>query len=272
MPKSIRPERVNHMNLVVPDFDATVEHFHRLYGAEFVSDLPSPVWHAGLFEFGRALIEIFVPHDFLLNSRYGPHFVGLEYQADMDVVREAIAARGIRIVRDIGHALHTHPADGFGVSFEFYAGYFDDREWPLTGRRTKPLEYWLNEHPLGMSGLKGYTMAVADLPAARAFMQDFLSAEILSESARPAQGAQAVSLGVGNSLVELLSPVKDGPLQSHLHRYGDGIRSMVMAVRDLEKARQYFTERGVPLIPGAAPDSFGLDPAANLGVLIEFSQ
>ena len=37
-----------------------------------------------------------VPHDFFLNSRFGPHHLGVEYQADVNEVREVIAAMGIR--------------------------------------------------------------------------------------------------------------------------------------------------------------------------------
>ena len=73
-------------------------------------------------------------HAFLLNARYGPHYLGLELQADMDAVREVIAARGIGIARDIGFAVHTHPADTLGVSFEFYDGEFHQRECTANGR------------------------------------------------------------------------------------------------------------------------------------------
>jgi hypothetical protein len=49
------------------------------------------------------------------------------------------------------------------------------------------------------------------------------------------------------------------------------MRSCVFRVRDLDQARRYFAERDAPLIPGAAPDSFALSPAANRGMLFEFT-
>jgi hypothetical protein len=73
-------------------------------------------------------------------------------------------------------------------------------------------------------------------------------------------------------VIELLAPTGDGPLMRELHRTGEGIRSAVFRVRNLEKARRYFTERGVELIAGTAPESFAVAPQANRGVLFEFAE
>jgi len=272
MANQIHCVRVNHMNVVAQDFGATVGHFQDLYGAEFLVDLPRPEFHAGLVEMGRVIFELFSPHEFLLNARYGPHYVGVEYQADMDEVRAAVASHGVRIVRDIGIALHTHPADCFGVAFEFYGDYFHDRDWPALGGKIKPAEYWREDHPLGLTGLKGYSIAVADIESATAFLQSFLAAEPLYEAPRPAIAARAVGLRVADSIVELVTPVAEGELRRHLHRFGDGIRSTLFGVRDLDQARRYFAARGVDLAPGAAPDSFAVPAEANRGVLFEFSE
>ena len=271
MAKTIRAQRVNHLNLVLPDFDTSVAHFRDLYGAEFLIDLPNAEFHACLIEIGRVIIEIFVPPAFLLWSRLGPHYLGIEYQADMDEVREVIAAHGMRIVRDIGVALHTHPADGFGVAFEFYAGSFHDNEPPVLQKTVKPQAYWRDEHPLGITGLKAYTLAVHDIEAASRFLQSFLGAAPAYEAPRPAIGARAVGLQVADCVVELLAPVGEGPLIEHLKESGQGIRSIVFGTRDLDQARRGLEGRGVALAPGAAPDSFAVPTAANLGVLFEFS-
>jgi catechol 2,3-dioxygenase-like lactoylglutathione lyase family enzyme len=204
--------------------------------------------------------------------RYGPHYVGIEYQADIDEVRAAVAERGIRIVRDIGVALHTHPADCFGVSFEFYGGYFHDNDWPLLGGKMKSPDYWRDEHPLGLTGLKGYSVAVADIDAASAFFRSFLSAEPVYEAPRPAVAARALGVQVGDAVVELITPVGDGPLQRHLQRYGDGIRSTIFGCRDIEQTRRYFTERGVELVPGDAPGALAVPAESNLGAIFEFSE
>ena len=55
MPSSIRPVRVNHLNVVLEDFDASIAHVRNVYGAQFMVDMPQTEMHAGLFEIGRAM-------------------------------------------------------------------------------------------------------------------------------------------------------------------------------------------------------------------------
>src|SRR5262245_46014251 len=128
MPRTIRPVRVNHMNVVVEDFDKSMAHFRDLFGAEFLMDLPAPAMHACLINIGDVIFELFAPTAWILNARFGPNYLGIEYQADIPEVREVIAARNIRIVRDIDVALHTHPTDSLGIAFEFWSNYFHDME------------------------------------------------------------------------------------------------------------------------------------------------
>jgi catechol 2,3-dioxygenase-like lactoylglutathione lyase family enzyme len=260
------------MNVVFQDFDVSVDHLRNLYGGELMVDGPQREWHACLIEIGRVIFEVFVPHEFLLNARYGPHYVGVEYEANMDEVREAVRASGIRIVRDIGIALHTHPADCFGIAFEFWNGYFHDSDWPLLGGQIKSAAYWRDEHPLGLTGLKSYTVGVFDIEAASAFFQSFLNAKTVYEAPRAAIGARAIGLQVADAVVELITPVEDGRLLQHLHRFGEGIRSTVFGVRDVEQARQYFTARGVNLVPGTEPNTCAVPAESNLGVIFEFSE
>ena len=268
----IHPKRLNHINMVVEDFAACRAHLERVYGAEFLMDLPQAEWHAGLIAIGRVIFEPFAPPAFLLNARYGPHYLGVEYQADMAEVREAVSAQGIRIVRDIGVALHTHPADCFGVAFEFYDGGFHDNDWPLIGGRMRPQSYWRDAHPLGINGLKGYTLAVADLDAASLFLCRFLDATFAYEAPRPAIAAHGIGLRVADAIVELLTPSGDGPLARHLHRHGEGIRSTVFAVRDVAATRHHLATQGLALTDGTAPDSFAVAPEASLGLVFEFEQ
>jgi hypothetical protein len=71
--KVIRPVRVNHVNLVLEDYDASLAHLEALYGCRFLRELPQPNWHACLVDIGRVIFELFVPNDFFLHSRFGPH-------------------------------------------------------------------------------------------------------------------------------------------------------------------------------------------------------
>lgn len=273
MNTSIRPVLLNHMNLVLRDFDESVAHFQRCFDAEFMVDIPNPETHAGLIEIGRVIFEIFTPRAWLLNARYGPHHLGVEYRADIEQVRAAIAERGIGIVRDIGLALHTDPADTLGVSFEFYDGDFHWRNWDeLGGGQIHSATYWRDEHPLGLTGLKCYTLAVHDLAAARAFLESFLSAEPVYEAPRPAIAAQAVGLKVADCTIELLTPVGPGDVQRHLHRYGEGIRSTIFGTRDIDAVGRFLADRQVATVPGPTEASLAVPASENLGVIFEFAQ
>ncbi len=273
MTTSIKPVLLNHMNLVLRDFDASVEHFRKCFDAEFMVDIPNPETHACLIEIGRVIFEIFTPRAWLLNARYGPHHLGVEYRADIAEVRAAVAERGIGIARDIGLALHTDPADTLGVAFEFYDGDFHWREWDaLGGRQIYPAGYWRDEHPLGLTGLKCYTLAVRDLAAARSFLESFLTAEPVYEAPRPAIAAQAIGLRVADGIVELLAPAGPGELQRHLDRFGEGIRSTVFGTRDIEAVRRFLVERGMVTVPGSFEASLTVPADANLGVIFEFAE
>ncbi|HEX7856556.1 MAG TPA: hypothetical protein VF503_23005 [Sphingobium sp.] len=272
MPQAIRPVRVNHINMVLEDFDSGIAHFRSLYGADVIADYPQKEWHAGLFEIGRVIFEPFVPPTWLLSSRYGAHYLGIEYQAEMEAVRAAVADHGVRIVRDIGLALHTHPADTFGVAFEFYDGSFHDRDWPLIGGQMKSADYWRDAHPLGLTGLKAVTIVAEDGEGATRFLQSFLSAEPAYEEARPDIAAHAIGLTVADAVIELLVPTGVGAIRRHLDRWGPGIRSTVLGVRDIGQAQLYFADQGVELALGDRPGGIAVPAEANRGVIFEFAE
>ncbi len=64
---------------------------------------------------------------------------------------------------------------------------------------------------------------------------------------------------MAGAVLELVAPDGDGTLEQHLRAHGEGIRSTVFGVRDLDRIRAYFGERGIDLVPGTAPDALG-DP------------
>jgi catechol 2,3-dioxygenase-like lactoylglutathione lyase family enzyme len=274
MPNTFECLHMNHINAMVEDYEKGVDHLCDLYGAEFNLDMPGDHWHACLITIGGVMFEIFAPTVYLLHARLGPHYVGIEYQVtDVGAAREALLARGGRVIRELNVAFHTHPAEAFGVSWEFFDRSFHDVPSPVPYiEPLKPLDYWRDEHPLALTGLKRYSVTVSDLDAATVFAEDFLGASVAYEESRPAVAARAVGLSLGNTVVELISPIGPGPIERFLARYGDGIRSTVFAVRDLDQARRYFAERGVELHPGDAPDSLAIAPQDNLGLLFEFSE
>ena len=269
---TITPVRLNHVNLVLEDFDASVAHLTGTYGAEFMADIPNPETHACLIAIARVIIEVFTPRAWLLNARYGAHHVGIEYQADMAQVRAAIAERGIRIVRDIGLALHTHPADCFGIAFEFYDGSFHEREWePLGGRTIRAAAYWRDEQPLALTGLAACVVGVWELEKARDFLVDFIGGVVVGEiELRPGIGARALAVRVADEVLELLAPTGAGWWHERMVRHGEGIHATAFATRDLKAVARVLGDRGIVLEPGTAPGSLGVPAAVNCGVVFEF--
>jgi catechol 2,3-dioxygenase-like lactoylglutathione lyase family enzyme len=264
---------MNHINAMVEDFDKGVAHLRDLYGAQFNLDLPGDHWHACLITIGGVMFEVFAPAEYLLHARFGPHYVGIEYQVpDVDPVRAEVLARGMRVIRELGVAIHVHPAEAFGVAWEFFGRSFHEDPSPVPYiEPLAPSEYWL-EHPLGYTGLKRYSVAVADLDSATEFFEGFLGARRIYEAARPAAVGRAVGFTLGDTVAELIGPTGPGPIERYLARYGDGIRSTVFAVLDLEQARRHFASRDVSPHPGDAPDTFAIAPEDNLGLRFEFSE
>jgi hypothetical protein len=259
------------VNVVHEDYDAVVTHYQRLFGGVVVFDRLQPTWHACLLDVGNVLFEIFVPDDFFLHARHGSHHLGIEYRVDdIAVVRDTLAAQQIRIARDLDVAVHTHAADCHGVSLEFFDGDFHTDPTLLDVPMPSP-SYWRNRHPLGITGLHGCTIAVSDLASAISDFRALLEHEVLYETRRPSVAGVAIGLLVAGAVLEFIAPERDGPIQRHLIEPGERIRSTVFAVRDLDRVRRHFSERGIDLTPGTLEKSVAIPPEHHLDVLVEFA-
>ncbi|MCB2048008.1 MAG: hypothetical protein KDE32_07240 [Novosphingobium sp.] len=267
----VTPGRLSHMNAVIDNYQDAVKHFVDVYDGNFMLDLPGPNWNACLIEIGGVITEFFGPFNFMLNTRNGAHWLGVEYEAPMKESRAAVAANNIRIYRDLEVAFHTNPADGFGVDYELYEGTFFGPDAPNVQTHSRDPGYWRNEHPAGMTGIVGYTHVVADLDATGTFLENLFGSKKVYDAERPALGAIARGYEVSDHVVELLQPSGPGPLLSEMMRTGEGIRSSIIGVADLAKAQAHFESKGLPIIAGTQPDSFAIDPEANFGLLFEFA-
>jgi catechol 2,3-dioxygenase-like lactoylglutathione lyase family enzyme len=273
----------NHINLTVESFADTVDYFTRAHGAQFVLDIPSPEWHAGVLYFGGVLAEIFEPSAGLLNARHGANYLGLEYQItpSLDIARAALEERGVRISRDIGKAIHTHPRDTFGIAMELCE--VNLHEMPLRdaygealtirwSEEWRPATYWRDEHPLGAVGMKRCTVAVDDLTAAMAFYQSLFGAHEVARTQRPTIKAEGTQMELAGTILEFQTPTGPGPLTEHLARYGDGIRSFTVQVASMEAAAEHLRRVGIPTTTGDSDDTIATDASTSGGLRIEFGE
>lgn len=292
---SIQPVKVNHLNMIMDDFDTTIGHFRNIYDAEFIlgmrnvsrvadhTALPKRDalaalrgdHRAALFSFGGVIFQQFVPEDFFLYARPGRVWHGLEYQVDMAAARAAITERGIRLASDLGVSFLTDARDSYGVAIECFGGEFHQRSYDLLGGKgLRPAAYWADEHPLGLTGLKGFTIAVPtdELEEAERLFTGLLGGRRIYGGARPAIAARAIGLQVADSFVELLAPTGDGTVRRQLETVGPGIYSAVLGVGDLEKARGYMAGKGIALGAGTSVERLAAPAAANLDLVFEYQR
>ena len=57
----------------------------------------------------------------------------------------------------------------------------------------------------------------------------------------------------GDTVMELISPTGDGPVQRYLDRYEQHMRATTFSVQSMDRVEDYFTERGIALVDGDVP-------------------
>jgi methylmalonyl-CoA/ethylmalonyl-CoA epimerase len=122
-------------------------------------------------------------------------------------------------------------------------------------------------------------VAVEQLEPALALYGEGFELELAHREVVEAQGVEAVLLDVGDSHVELLSPLsEDTPVGRFLAKRGPGLHHVGYAVDDVDAALAALRERGLRLIdesprPGIRGSRIAfLHPAASGGVLTEIVQ
>jgi catechol 2,3-dioxygenase-like lactoylglutathione lyase family enzyme len=266
----------------VDGLQGTIDHFRDLLGGELHLEQPAiDEVETALMTIGGTLFEWFAPVAIShrgqgrLLGMYGDHYLGMEYQvADVAKARAVVVSKGVRILREEPNYFFTHPRDCFGVSWEILAGdFFAPRgDMPPMLSTAYGPDYWSDEHPLGITGLARWSAAVDDLEAAAAWYEDFLGTPVLYREPRPNAVAEAVGLSAGDTVMEIISPTGDGPVQRYLDRYSQHMRATTFSVRSLDHVEHYFTKRGIALVDGDAPGARAIPPKQNHGLHFEFTE
>jgi hypothetical protein len=268
-----------HINALVDGYDASLEHFRRLHGAQLLLEIPHRTSNACLVAIGGVLFELIAPKSsgsdrWRRVQAHGDHYIGVEYQVpDLARAKRESLERGLRLVVDGPVFFVTDPDDSFGVSFQVYEG-----DWladPPPVPFIEPMmgsAYWQNEHPLGILGLKRYSVAVRDADAAARFFQRLSGSIVCYREERQALGTTAIGLQIGDTNVELLGPMRDGDIERHVRSLGQGIRAATFVVEDLSRVRSYFAARDFTLVAGDAPGTLALAPLHGRGLRFEYTE
>ena len=92
-------------------------------------------------------------------------------------------------------------------------------------------------------------IAVPDLDAAIRFYADAFGLEVVHEEVNEEQGVREAMLGVGDSCIQLLAPLRpDSPIGKFLERQGPGIQQVAYAVDDIEVAADRLRAAGVRML------------------------
>ena len=120
-------------------------------------------------------------------------------------------------------------------------------------------------------------VAVTDLSEAVGFYRDVLGLE--PSPPQTADGAQIVSVTMGDVEVELLTPESpEGPIAKFLAKRGPGIHHICYRVPDLEQALARCREHGYRLVDEAPRAGAGgrrvafIHPKATSGILLELTE
>ena len=120
-------------------------------------------------------------------------------------------------------------------------------------------------------------VAVPDLEAALAFYRDVLG--LVPHPPERADGATIVSLTLGESRIELLSPDEPGsPVAKFLAKRGPGIHHICYRVPDLDRALEVCRRAGYRLVDETPRRGAGghriafLHPQSTAGILLELTE
>jgi len=260
--------RLGHVNIVVPDHNAAVCHWRRLFDTEFFLCMYVPEVTAvnTLGVIGDTCIELFAPWsaESMLGrtlARRGPGLFAIEFTVESyDRAERAIRERGLRVTQaDPQRYFWVHPADLGGISVEFSPALFtgdprDEPGWPA-GRWAKG--------PLGITGLRSLSLNVTEPAAtvARRFGELFGARAVADGSAG---GRDFVEVEIAGDTFRLLSPPGQGDTRG-------GVASIDFLVADLADVHRWARGAGVPVV-AAGEGRLALPEQLNLGSRVEFVQ
>jgi len=128
-----------------------------------------------------------------------------------------------------------------------------------------------------IKGIRHLGVAVRDIEEARGFYRSVLGLESGDPVSSPDGTMKGSMVEVGNTVIELLSPVGDeGVMAKFLEKRGEGFHHVCYEVDDIHAAVESLKAKGIRVLgepkPGIEGITVFLHPKETHGILIEFVQ
>lgn len=284
------PTRFDHAVIAVRDLDTALLAFQRLgFDARPGGRHDSGGTHNGLIRFGLDYFELLSVYDeaearaggraTILDSLNGQEAALIGYALATDTIdTDAERFVGDETETYRPHAMQRTRPDGYTLTWRVYSPGENSwkRPWPFLIQWDIPDSQRLQidvpgQHANGAIAWKRITVAVKDLDKAVDVYHHQLGLKIIKEEADPMQVAQCVTLGLGESTIDLLTPSGEGSVQRILNSAGEGPCALYFKSHDLRQTRAFLDERKIAFFYDSQGDGkIALAEKEALGVHLFF--
>lgn len=211
-------------------------------------------------------------------NRFGNHWHSIAwYTDDAGEIWQRCADDGVRVYVEGGvqtterpgpnSAVMTHPKDTI-TQLEFFnpTGTPIAELDPRLNGSDFDSGWWIENHPVKTPGMAYTTVLANDLDQAVTVYTDTLGGELIHRSASRLTGTDDAYVRLGESVVQLSKPARDGTIAAaDFAKHGQTHHAVAFRVLDLDETKEYFDDKGIATI---ARDDHTLvtDPATTHGV------
>lgn len=284
------PTRFDHAVIAVRDLDTALFAFQRLgFDARPGGRHDSGGTHNGLIRFGLDYFELLSVYD-EAEARAGGRASILDSlnEREAGLIGYALATDNINrdAARFIGdgsesyqpHAMQRMRPDRYTLTWRVYSPGENawNRPWPFLIQWDTPDSERLHidvpgQHANGAIAWTRVAVAVKDLASAVDVYRNQLGLKLLKEDACSIQVARRVTLGLGESTIDLLAPSGEGSVQRTLANAGEGPFALYFKSRDLFQTHAFLEDQEIAFTYDSKGDGkITLDEKETLGVRIFF--
>lgn len=127
--------------------------------------------------------------------------------------------------------------------------------------------------PNGLRWLDHAAIAVADIDAALPYYEETLGLKVVHDEIADDPGVRLCYLDAGNAYIQLVEPVRPGPVQQFLDEHGEGLHHICFAVDDIPRMLAAADDgNGVQVFMGGRERLACFLSGTPTGVLIELTE